>query len=75
MNLLGYQFNQRANQIQDNYGFRVDYDLNTHNTISGTWAWNRQIVDRPNAANGGDPSFNVIPAVTNNYSTKFLSIA
>jgi len=75
VNLLGYQFNQRANQTQDNYGFRVDYDLNTHNTISGTWAWNRQIVDRPNAPNGGDPSFNVIPAVTNNYSTKFLSLA
>jgi hypothetical protein len=75
VNLLGYQFNQRNNQTQDNYGFRVDYDLNTHNTISGTWSWNRQIVDRPNAANGGDPSYNVIPAVTNNYSVKFLSLA
>src|SRR5215469_10279261 len=75
VNLLGYQFNQRANATQDNYGFRVDYDLNTHNTVSGTWAWNRQVVDRPNAQNGGDPSFNVIPAVTNNYSVKFLSLA
>ena len=75
VNLLGYQFNQRANATQDNYGFRVDYDLNLHNTISGTWSWNRQIVDRPNAQNGGDPSFNVVPAVSNNYSVKFLSLA
>ena len=47
VNLLGYQLNARANNTQDNYGFRVDYDLNQHNTITGTWAWNRQIVDRP----------------------------
>jgi hypothetical protein len=76
VNLLGYQFNQRANQTQDNYGFRVDYDLNTHNTISGTWSWNRQIVDRPNnPVQGGDSSYNVVPAVSNNYSVKFLSLA
>ncbi len=78
VNLLGYQFNQRFNQTQDNYGFRVDYDLNPHNTISGTWSWNRQIVDRPFnpiPSLSGDPSFDVLPAVTNNYSVKFLSLA
>jgi hypothetical protein len=76
VNLLGYQFNQRSNATQDNYGFRVDYDLNAHNTISGTWSWNRQIVDRPNnPVQGGDSSYNVVPAVTNNYSVKFLSLA
>ena len=47
VNLLGYQLNAQANNTQDNFGFRVDYDLNQHNTITGTFAWNRQIVDRP----------------------------
>jgi hypothetical protein len=73
VNLLGYQFNQRANATQDNYGFRADYNLNTHNTITGTWAWNRQVVDRPGS--GYDSSYDVIPIVTNNYSVKFLSVA
>jgi len=71
VNLLGYQLNARANDTRDNYGFRVDYDLNQHNTISGTWAWNRQIVDRPDI----DTSFDTVPLVTNNDKEKFLSVA
>jgi len=47
VNLLGYQLNARSNDTRDNYGFRVDYNLNQHNTITGTWAWNRDITDRP----------------------------
>jgi hypothetical protein len=70
INLLGYQLNARSNDTRDNYGFRVDYDLNKHNTISGTWAWNRQIVDRPDI----DTSYDTIPVVSNNDSEKFLSI-
>jgi hypothetical protein len=70
-NLLGYQFNERSDNSLDNYGLRVDWDVNAHNTISGTWAWNRQVLDRPDI----DTSFNLVPVVTNNDSIKFLSTA
>ncbi|HET6933016.1 MAG TPA: TonB-dependent receptor [Candidatus Acidoferrum sp.] len=71
VNLLGYQLNARNNDTRDNYGFRVDYNLNQHNTISGTWAWNREIVDRPDI----DTSYDTVPLVNNNDSEKFLSLA
>jgi len=70
-NLLGYQLNARNNNTLDNTGIRVDYNLNTHNTISGTFAWNRQVVDRPDI----DTSYDVVPLIQNNDSTKFLSLA
>lgn len=71
VNLLGYQFNARSNNTLDNYGFRADFELNAHNTITATFQWNRQIVDRPDI----DTSFDKIPVVSNNDSTKFLSTA
>ena len=71
VNLLGYLFNARNNQTQDNYGFRVDYNLNSRNTFTGTYSWNRQVVDRPDI----DQSFNLIPLVQNNDSIHFLSTA
>ena len=70
INLLGYQLNARSNDTRDNYGFRVDYNLNNHNTITGTWAWNREIVDRPDI----DTSYDTVPLVTNNDKEKFLSL-
>jgi len=68
-NLLGYQLNARSDDTLDNLGVRVDYDINSHNTITGTWAWNRQVVDRPDI----DTSFDVVPLVQNNDTVKFLS--
>ena len=70
VNLLGYQLNARSNDTRDNYGWRVDYNLNSHNTITGTWAWNREIVDRPDI----DTSYDTVPLVSNNDKEKFLSI-
>ncbi len=70
-NLLGYQFDARNNSTLDNYGFRLDYDLNTHNSLTATYSWNRQITDRPDI----DTSFDTIPLITNNHSTHFLSAA
>jgi hypothetical protein len=71
VNLLGYQFNARSNDTQDNYGFRADYNLNSHNTLTATYQWNRQIVDRPDI----DASFDRIPVVSNNDKIHFLSTA
>lgn len=69
LNLLGYQLNARSDQTQDNYGFRADYNANSKNSISATWSWNRQIVDRPDI----DTSFDAVPLVQNNDSVKFLA--
>jgi hypothetical protein len=71
LNTLGFSFNARSNETRDNYGLRGDYNLNSHNTFTGTWAWNRQIVDRPDI----DTSFNKVPIVSNNDSIKFLAAA
>lgn len=70
-NLLGYQFNERNDDTLDNYGVRLDFDINAHNTVTGTWSWNRQVVDRPDI----DSSFNLVPVVQNNDAVKFLSTA
>jgi len=70
-NLLGYQFNARANNTLDNPGIRADYDLNSHNTISATFAFNRQVLDRPDI----DTSYNKVPLVYNNDQEKFFSAA
>ncbi len=71
VNLLGYQLNARSDDTRDNYGWRVDYNLNQHNTISGTWSWNREVTDRPDI----DTSYDTVPLVFNNNSEKFLSLA
>ncbi len=71
VNLLGYQFNARNDNSRDNYGFRADYNLNSHNTISGTWSYNRNYVDRPDI----DTSFDTVPLVYNDDHVKFLSTA
>jgi hypothetical protein len=71
VNLLGYQLNARNNDTRDNYGWRVDYNLNQHNTITGTWSWNRDVTDRPDI----DTSYDTVPLVSNNNSEKFLSLA
>jgi hypothetical protein len=71
VNILGYQLNARDNETQDNVGARIDYNWNSRNTFSGTWAWNRQVVDRPDI----DTSFDTVPLVTNNDKIKFLSTA
>ncbi|MGA2098009.1 MAG: carboxypeptidase regulatory-like domain-containing protein [Candidatus Acidiferrum sp.] len=69
VNLLGYQLNARSNDTLDNFGFRGDYIVNTKNTLSATFSWNRQVVDRPDI----DTTYDKIPLVQNNDSIKFLS--
>lgn len=71
VNTLGFDFIQRNDRTRDNYGARVDYNLNDHNTLTATWSWNRDILDRPDI----DTSYDVVPLVQNNDSIKFLSTA
>jgi hypothetical protein len=71
VNLLGDQFNARSDDSLDNYGVRVDYVPSSKHSLTATWKWNRQVVDRPDI----DTSFDTIPLVQNNDSVKFLSAA
>ena len=71
VNLLGFQFNARDNDTRDNAGARADYNLNSHNTISGVFSYNRNLVDRPDI----DSTFDVVPLVINDDHVKFLSAA
>jgi len=71
LNTTGFQFNSRFNFQQPNTGVRLDYDLNSHNSISGTYSWNQQIVDRPDI----DATFDTVPIVSNNDKVNFSSMA
>ena len=70
-NLLGYQFNARSNNTLDNTGLRVDYSVSATSNLTATYAFNRQILDRPDVAS----SFDTVPLIRNDDSSHFLSTA
>jgi hypothetical protein len=69
LNTTGFQFNARSNVKQPNTGVRLDYDLNSKNSLSATYSWNQQVVDRPDI----DATFDTVPIVSNNDKVNFLS--
>jgi hypothetical protein len=71
LNTTGFQFNARSDVKQPNTGVRLDYDLNSKNSLSATYSWNQQIVDRPDI----DATFDTVPIVSNNDKVNFLSTA
>lgn len=71
LNTTGFAFNARSNVQQPNTGVRLDYDLNSKNSLSATYSWNQQIVDRPDI----DATFDTVPIVSNNDKVNFLSTA
>ncbi len=71
LNTTGFAFNARSNVVQPNTGVRFDYDASPHNSFSGTYSWNQQIVDRPDI----DQSFDTVPIVSNNDKVNFASMA
>jgi hypothetical protein len=70
LNTAGYQFNKRNNRTRDNYGVKVDYNLSSKHSFSGTWSWNRDIVDRPDL----DGAYTLVPLVDNNDQKKLLAV-
>jgi hypothetical protein len=68
-NTAGYSFSARDNRTRDNVTFRGDYNLSTKHAFSTTYLWNRDIVDRPDAAN----DYSVAATVTNPNHAHFLS--
>jgi Carboxypeptidase regulatory-like domain len=69
LNTGGYRFDQRSNEIRDNVTWRLDYDVNTSNALSASFAWNRDNSDRPDLEN----DYSLIPKVSNPTGAKFLS--
>ncbi|MBS1859461.1 MAG: TonB-dependent receptor, partial [Acidobacteria bacterium] len=70
-NTAGYRFNQRNNETQDNVNWHLDYNISVKNALSGTYAWNRQNTDRPDAEN----DYSLIPKATNPNHAHFLALS
>jgi hypothetical protein len=71
LNTGGYSFLVRNNVDEDNVTGRLDYYLSTKHSLSASYAWNREFVDRPDAGVGYGP----IPPVSNANTRNFLSLA
>ena len=73
-NTTGFVFNQRSNFDYDKYLTRIDYDINSKNTINGVYSFtDERVVDRPDvdAPNG----FDTAPVVNQPSNRHFLSVA
>ncbi|HYK63288.1 MAG TPA: TonB-dependent receptor, partial [Bryobacteraceae bacterium] len=71
LNTAGYSYLVRNNRDRDNATGRLDYFLSPKNSITGTFAWNRDIVDRPDVGLGYEP----VSPFQNNDAREFLSVA
>lgn len=68
-NTAGYNYVLRNNRIRDNVTAKGDYIRSTRHTFSGTFAWNRDYLDRTDLTF----NFDVVPPVFNDNKTKFVS--
>ena len=69
-NTAGYLFNQRSDRKRNNVTGKVDYVMSTKSSISGTYAYNSDLLDRPDVQSVG---YQVVPPVNNNDKVKLLS--
>ncbi len=71
LNTAGYLLLVRDNQERDNVTGKVDYYITPRNSLTATYAWNRDRVDRPDVAVGYSP----IPPFQNNDARNLLALA
>ncbi len=71
LNTAGYGFLVRDNQERDNATGKLDYYITPKNSLTTTYAWNRDKVDRPDIAVGYGP----IPPFQNDDARNFLATA
>ena len=77
LNTAGYSFLARNNQDLDNVTGKLDYNLSTKHALAGTFAWNRELDDRPDtldASDGSTGGYYATPPVTNHVNPKFLAL-
>ncbi len=70
-NTGGYRFNQQANQLNDNLTGKIDYNLSPRHAISGSYLWNRDNSDRPDAEN----DYSLVPKITNPTHANLVAIS
>ena len=68
-NTAGYTYNLRNNRIRNNVTGKLDYNLSIKNSFAVTWAYNTDLLDRPDQSN----NYTVVPPVSNDNPTKLLS--
>jgi hypothetical protein len=71
LNTTGYTFNARNKRTRDNVTGKLDYNLTPKHVFSATYAWNREIVDRPDLT----PFYSVVPPVFNDNTAKLFSVS
>lgn len=69
-NTTGYRFAQGTNQDRDTYTTRIDFDLNTNNSIKGVYNY----VKEANQRSDIDTAFNIVPVVNQPSTNRFLSL-
>jgi hypothetical protein len=69
LNTGGYGFNIRNNRTRDNVTGKADYIHSPKNVFTGSYLWNRDIVDRPAQSN----DYSTDPKVKNDNSVNLLS--
>ena len=75
LNTAGYSFNQRDDRTRDNTSVRLDWNPAAHHSFSGTYAWNRDMFDRPGSSLGLSNTYTAVPVAYNNDKENFLSAA
>jgi Carboxypeptidase regulatory-like domain/TonB dependent receptor len=75
LNTGGYSFNQRDNETRDNTSVRLDWVPATHHSLSGTYAWNHDMFDRPGSGLSVQNTYDPVPSVHNDDKADFLSTA
>ena len=70
-NTGGYRFNQRNNELLDNFTGRIDYNMSLKHAFSGTYSHNRDNSDRPDASN----NYGLIPAIYNPTHADLMAVS
>jgi hypothetical protein len=70
-NTGGYLFNQRSDRKRNNVTGKIDYVMSTKSSLSGTYAYNTDLLDRPDVQTVG---YQAIPPVNNNDTVNLLSV-
>jgi hypothetical protein len=70
-NTAGYGFLVRNNQERDNATGKLDYYITPRNSVTATYAWNRDRVDRPDVG----IAYNTTPLFQNNDARNLLAVA
>lgn len=71
LNTGGYSYFVRNNRDQDHWTGKLDYNLSTKHALAGSFAWNRDLVDRPDVA----VSYSAASPVTNDDTVKFAALS